>query len=50
MARKTKAENEVVIEQEVVAEEVVSKVCGECAGRGLKDADTLCVACEGHGK
>jgi DnaJ-class molecular chaperone len=49
MARKSKVVEEAVVEQEAV-EVVAASVCGECAGRGLKDADTLCSACEGHGK
>lgn len=25
-------------------------VCGLCAGRGLRDGNTLCGDCNGHGK
>lgn len=32
------------------AEENTIETCADCNGTGLKDANTFCITCEGHGK
>jgi len=38
-----------VVEEEIVEVSVPTK-CTECNGRGLLDADNLCVVCDGSGQ